>query len=268
MEHIFLLCAAKPHRQADSRLVARIRTAAAQTGALCLIRECRRPGDIASVICRDAARGGAMRFYVCGSDADLCAAARVASGFSNAEIGIIPDARGCDFAHSYPHADFSSPLAQLRATPRAVDMIDCNGQRFLSSVRICSPGTISRAGGQLSPPVSLAAACDDGSLLTGAFVVAAVGNSAHSGRKTLFRYADPSDGQLDLTLQRSLPPRGTAAFIRKQFRRLTLIPHQPLYVCGDGQNFRALRLSFTAVPGCVRFLIPAARTHHLPIQLT
>ncbi|MGM9631247.1 hypothetical protein [Butyricicoccus sp.] len=267
MEHIFLLCAAKPHSRAVIQLVARIRTAAAQTGSLCLIRECRRAGDIEAFICRDAARGGAMRFYVYGSDADLCAAARVASGFSNAEIGIIPDARGCDFARSYPHADFSSPLAQLRAAPRTVDMIDCNGQRFLNSVRVCSPGTFRRAV-PLSPPVSLAAACDDGALLTGAFVSAAVGNGTHSGRKNLFRYADPSDGRLDFALQRSLPPRGTTASIQKQVRRLTLVPHQPLYVCGDGQQFRAIRLSFTAVPGCVRFLIPAARTHHIPIQFT
>lgn len=266
MEHIFLLCAPQSHSHTVNRLVTRIRIAAAQTGALCLIRECRNSENLASVIRRDMARGGVMRFYVYGSDAELCAAARAALGVPNVEIGIIPDARGCDFTHNYPDADFSNPFAQLSATPQTVDMIDCNRQHFLNAVRICASDTSSRTKA-LVPPVSLAAACDDGSLLTGAFVFAGVGNGMYSGGNRFFHDADPSDGWLNLTLRRSPPLHGPSASVHKRFRRLTWIPHQPLYVCGDGQSFRAQRLSFAVIPGCVRILIPAARAHRFPFSL-
>lgn len=266
VEHIFLIRSSGKRSHTASQLIARIRAAAVQTGALCLIREYRYAGDIESFICRDAARGGAMRFYVSGSDAALCAAARVAAGFANAEIGILPDLSGSDFTRGYPGADFASPAAQIRGTSQPVDLINCNGQTFISSVRLCTPHpTPFQRADRLNPPVSLAAACDDGTLLTGVFTLAGIGNGSFADRRRLFPMANPSDGKLDLVLQRARSAKngpGAAAStapIRRQCSHIVLIPQQPLYVCGDGQKFRTLRLSCSILRGPIRFIVPAAR---------
>lgn len=260
MEHIFLIHSSG---RTDRQLLARIRTAAAEAGMQCLIRDCRRTIDITSAVCRDAAPGTPVRFYVCGSDAALCAAARAAVGFFNVELGLIPSADGSDFLRSYPHAAFSSPAAQLCGVSRSIDLIDCNGQLFVGSVRLCLPhAPLLHARDHLEPPPFLAAACDDGTLLTGCFRFAGVGNTPFAGGRHVFPHADPSNGSLMLCLQRAgqspLSARSSSARICRKVTRLVLIPRQPVHACGDGQTFRALRLSFRLIPGCVRFIVPAS----------
>ncbi len=265
MEHIFLIHSSGKHSKSAYRLIARIRAASVETGSQCLIRECRHLSDIAAAICRDAVRGGLMRFYVSGSDAALCAAARAASGFPNAEIGILPTPSGSDFVRAYPGADFSDPAAQMRGTARPIDLIECNGQLFVNAVRICVPHPLLfQRPDLLNPPISLAAACDDGTLLSGMFSLAGIGNGPFAGQRRLFPLASPSDGRLDLIVQRARPAgaSGLSASpfpIRRQCRRVIVIAQQPMMVCGDREKFYALRLSCSVLRGRVRFVVPAAR---------
>lgn len=263
MEHIFLIHSFGRYSRAAHRLISSIRAAAAQLNARCLICEYRYAGDIESLICRHAAHGGATRFYVYGSDAALRAAARVALGFSNVEIGMIPDTRGCSFLRNYPHADFRSLTAQLRGISHPIDLIECNGESFVNAICI-RPQNGERA-------ASLAVSCDDGTLLTGSFSFIGIGNGSRIGKQSLFPHADPSDTKLDLTLRRVRTSRNifqwhSAEDIFRQFRRLLLIPHQPLCIDGDGQQLCALRVSCAVIPHGVRFIVPSVRTRHSSLR--
>ncbi|MEE1279647.1 MAG: diacylglycerol kinase family protein [Oscillospiraceae bacterium] len=81
--------------------------------------------------CKDLTE--ATRFYACGGDGTINEVINGAVGFPYARVGLLPLGSGNDYIKAFPDVDFLDLPAQIKGTPKAVDLIRI-GDRYVANM--------------------------------------------------------------------------------------------------------------------------------------
>lgn len=257
MNHIFLLNPAAGDGNNIRRLLPMIRSASARTGIPYTLYESKTADDTVRLIQRCADTGKRYRFYSCGGDGTLRAAARGAMNQPNIEIGCVPCGTGNDFVRNFGGKQrFLDLEAQLRGQAVPIDLIvssdgqiavnivnigfDCNiadGASDFKHLPLISgtPAYLLSLTNELTRPLGqkMAISADGGTVQLGQFLLCAIGNGGYCGGG--FRAlpnADLRDGLLNLSTVRTMSRREILPLLPRYYTGTYLThPYAKKYVC-------------------------------------
>lgn len=305
MRHLFIINPAAGKHMDVSAITREINQLMADQSDAWAVMTTQGPGD-AEQLARMWSQQGTdpLRIYALGGDGTLNEVVNGAAGYDHVAVGCCPLGSGNDFVKTFGKEDwrFRDLSAQLKATPRTLDLIDCNGRL---SINVCSVGFDARVGlgmveykhlplvtGKGAYLMSLASnfvkgihrhyALElDGEEMEGEFtLICACNGRWYGGSFNPVPDAIPDDGLLDFVIVKAVSRLTVAGLVRKygagqgknypdlitirRGRELKVRCSETSMVNIDGERIDTDLLSFAVSAKKIHFLVPEDAGWDLP----
>ncbi|MEA4833230.1 Lipid kinase YegS [bioreactor metagenome] len=307
MDLVFIINPIAGSGKRQSEIKMKIESAAREMKFSYVIYETTCVGDACRFAAEYMAPESGACLFACGGDGTLN---EVANGIAENKasdkliLGMIPIGTGNDFTKCFGDIErFCDIPTQIEGNPIVIDAIrfsaDNNHDKL--AVNMFNMGFDSAVVAQserirrfplLSGPISytigiivelfslphenLTIIIDDSEVITGEFLLTAIGNGTHyGGGYNATPDARINDGMLNMTLVKMTSrlnfislvgaykngtirnsEAGKKLVIYKKLKTLSIIAHRRTSICIDGELFRAHRLDLTVIPGLLRFNLP------------